>query len=338
MIRNTTEHHAIRSLHYDGAMARERLGASFRVNREMLVILGWGRAILLQFAHPLVAAGVADHSDFSRARAGRARRLMHTVRSFLALTFGDADERQAAARRINAIHRRVHGTLEQPAGPFVAGTPYSAEDPELLRWVHCTVVDSVMRVYGLVVEPLTVAEQDELCAEAATIEPLLHIPDGFLPRDRGTLDAYLERMQSSGEVVVTERARLLARDLLEPPMAWMLRPAFQILRLFTIGLLPPAIRAGYRYAWTSKDERALARRVRILRGLRRVLPRVAWEWPVARRSRAGETAGPGERSSPREAVKAHDGSRGRELAGEREGSRGREGSKDPSLHTVIRIP
>jgi uncharacterized protein (DUF2236 family) len=293
-------------------MACERVAASLRVNREMLVVLGWGRAILLQFAHPLVAAGVADHSDFSRARAGRTRRLMHTVQSFLALTFGNADECEAAAARINAIHVRVHGTLKQPAGPFVAGAPYSAEDPELLRWVHCTVVDSVMRVYELIVAPLSVADKDQLCADAATIEPLLHIPDGFLPRDLGTLDAYLERMQSSGEVVVTDTARLLAHDLLEPPMAWMARPAFQILRLFTIGLLPPAIRVGYGYAWTRKDQRALARRVRLLRGLRRVLPRVAWEWPAARRSRA---AGP---------------------PGTREGASACEGSKDPSLHTATR--
>ncbi|MPZ20898.1 MAG: DUF2236 domain-containing protein [Luteitalea sp.] len=293
-------------------MARKRADARLRVNREMLVLLGWGRAILLQFAHPLVAAGVADHSDFSRARAGRTRRLVHTVQSFLALTFGDVDARHAAAARINAIHRRVHGTLRRSAGPFVAGTRYSAEDPELLRWVHCTVVDSVMRVYELIVEPLSVAEKDQLCAEAATIEPLLHIPDGFLPRDLGALDAYLELMQSSGKVVVTDTARLLARDLLEPPLAWMARPAFQVLRLFTIGLLPPAVRAGYGYAWTKSDEQALARRVRILRGLRRVLPRVAWEWPAARRGHRAEGA---------EA---------------REGSGMREGSKDPSLDTATR--
>ncbi|MGH9159423.1 MAG: oxygenase MpaB family protein [Vicinamibacteraceae bacterium] len=282
-------------------MARERLDVSLRVNREMLVILGWGRAILLQFAHPLVAAGVAEHSDFSRARAGRTRRLMHTVQSFLALTFGELDERHAAAARINAIHLRVHGTLKRSAGRFAAGTPYSAEDPELLRWVHCTLVDSVMRVYELVVEPLSVADKDRLAASAATIEPLLRIPDGFLPRDLRTLDAYLERMQSSGEVVVTDTARLLARDLLEPPLAWMVRPAFQVLRLLTIGLLPPAVRAGYGYAWTDKDERALARRVWMLRGLRRILPRAAWEWPAARRSRA---AGP---HGAREGCRSHAG-------------------------------
>jgi uncharacterized protein (DUF2236 family) len=270
-------------------MVCDRPDVSVRVHREMLVTLGWGRAILLQFAHPLVAAGVADHSDFSRARAGRTRRLMHTVQSFLALTFGELDERHAAAARINAIHGRVHGTLKRPAGRFAAGTPYSAEDPELLQWVHCTLVDSVMRVYELVVEPLSVADKDQLCAEAASIERLLRIPDGFLPRDLRALDAYLERMQSSGEVVVTDTARRLARDLLEPPLAWMVRPAFQVLRLLTIGLLPPAVRADYGYAWTNKDERALTRRVRMLRGLRRVLPRAAWEWPAARRWQA---AGP----------------------------------------------
>ncbi|MPY88556.1 MAG: DUF2236 domain-containing protein [Luteitalea sp.] len=265
---------------------RSQDSVAFRVNREVLMVLGWGRAILLQFAHPLVAAGVADHSDFNTAHAGRTRRLLQTVQSFLALTFGDESERHATAARINAIHTRVHGTLSRSAGPFPAGTRYSAEDPELLRWVHCTLVDSVMRVYELTVEPLSLAEKDQLCADAAAIEPLLHIPDGFLPRGRVALDAYLDGMQSSGAIVVTDAARRLARDLLEPPMAWMLWPGFRVLRRFTIGLLPPAVRSDYGYPWTMGDARALARTARRLRRLRHALPRVAWEWPAARRPSA----------------------------------------------------
>ena len=114
--------------------------------------------------------------------------------------------------------------------------------------------------------------------------------------------------------MVTDTARRLARDLLEPPMAWMVRPAFRVLRLVTIGLLPPAVRAGYGYAWTSQDGRALARRVRMLRGLRRILPRAAWEWPAARRlGMAGHAAG---------SSGAREGAEDRSLRGKRYVARG----------------
>ena len=68
---------------------------SWRINAERFVLLGWGRAILLQFAHPLVAAGVAEHSSFRESGAAAVRRLHLTVKAMLALAFGDAPRRAA---------------------------------------------------------------------------------------------------------------------------------------------------------------------------------------------------------------------------------------------------
>src|SRR5687768_9666876 len=104
---------------------------SRRVNAERLVLLGWSRAILLQLAHPLVAAGVAEHSSFRAGSVAAAKRLHMTVRAMLALTFGTGRGRAAARDGILAIHRRVHGVLPAATGRFPAGTPYSAEDPDL---------------------------------------------------------------------------------------------------------------------------------------------------------------------------------------------------------------
>src|SRR5687767_748307 len=114
------------------AAVRERLARSgmrragpgsvtWKINREIVVLAGWGRAILLQFAHPLVAAGVADHSQFSGSMSSSIHRLRSTVGAMLALTFGDDEEAIAAAAGINAIHDRVAGTLQQPAGILPAG-------------------------------------------------------------------------------------------------------------------------------------------------------------------------------------------------------------------------
>src|SRR5687767_8941419 len=102
-----------------------------RINSERVVLLGWSRAILMQLAHPLVAAGVLQHSTFKGGVVEAAARLHHTVSAMLSLTFADEARRTATLTQIRAIHRRVHGSLAAPAGPFPAGTRYSAEDPAL---------------------------------------------------------------------------------------------------------------------------------------------------------------------------------------------------------------
>src|SRR5262245_28722546 len=91
----------------------------WRVQREWIVAAGWGRAILLQLAHPSVAAGVRDHSSFRGSPLASLRRLRSTVNAMLAITFGDEEEMIAATARIHTIHDRVRGQ------------GYSAHDPEL---------------------------------------------------------------------------------------------------------------------------------------------------------------------------------------------------------------
>ena len=125
--------------------------------------------MLLQFAHPLIAAGVHEHSSFRAGPGAAARRLQGTVRAMLALTFGDDPTREDALNSIRSIHTRVHGKLAIDVGKYRAGTPYSAEDPDLVLWVHATLLESVLLFYELLVEPLTETERDSYCAEAALI-------------------------------------------------------------------------------------------------------------------------------------------------------------------------
>jgi uncharacterized protein (DUF2236 family) len=102
---------------------------TWKIQRKVVLLVGWGRAILLQLAHPLVAQGVADHSAFLTERRGRWRRLYRTLDSMLRLSFGTAEDAARVVRAINAIHARVHGRLAERAGIFPAGTVYSARDP-----------------------------------------------------------------------------------------------------------------------------------------------------------------------------------------------------------------
>jgi uncharacterized protein (DUF2236 family) len=268
---------------------------TWKINREIVVVAGWGRAILLQLAHPSVAAGVHDHSSFRGSLRSSFRRLHSTVGAMLSLTFGDTEEMVGAAAGINAIHDRVRGRVA-PAGNRHQSDAYSAHDPGLQRWVHATLLDSIPLTYELLVGPLTRRERDRYCTEAAIMEPLLGMPDGWLPRDAAQLDAYMRNTLSDGTIVVTDTSRALARAVLYPPNWFVAWPAFRAMQLLTIGTLPPAVRDAYGFAWRRRDERALARWTTTLRTAVRLLPSFAREWPIARRPAAAPVS---ETRSPR---------------------------------------
>jgi uncharacterized protein (DUF2236 family) len=277
---------------------------TWKINREVVVVAGWGRAILLQLTHPAVAAGVHDHTSFRGSLLSSFRRLRSTVGAMLSLTFGDTEQMVAAAARINAIHDRVHGSVpprpELRPSPCVPHSPrvqrtspqttpqtsrdaYSAHDPDLQRWVHATLLESVPLTYELLVGPLTLRERDRYCSEAAIMEPLLGMPAGWLPSDSAQLDSYMREMLASGRLVVTDTSRAVARAVLYPPRWYLAWPLFRALQVITIGSLPPSIRQAYGFEWRARDVRAFARWTGMLRTSLRLLPRLAREWPMARR-------------------------------------------------------
>jgi uncharacterized protein (DUF2236 family) len=269
---------------------------TWMINREVIVVAGWGRAILLQLTHPAVAAGVHDHSSFRGSLLSSVRRLRSTVGAMLSLTFGDTEQMVAAAARINTIHDRVHGSVPpsverppspcpppSPTGPQTSREAYSAHDPDLQRWVHATLLESVPLTYELLVGPLTLRERDRYCSEAAIMEPLLGMPAGWLPRDSAQLDGYMREMLASGRIVVTDTSRAVARAVLYPPRWYLAWPVFRALQIITIGSLPPSIRHAYGFEWRARDVRAFARWTGLIRTSLRLLPRLAREWPMARR-------------------------------------------------------
>ena len=133
----------------------------------------------------------------------------------LAITFGREDEREGALDAIRAIHRRVHGTLAESCGRFPAGTPYSAEDPALLLWVHATLIDSILRVYDRLVTPLTDMERDAYCVEAPRWRSRW-APMRTKCRDRWPdLQAYLAGSTRPGSSSC-KQARVLAAAMLAP--------------------------------------------------------------------------------------------------------------------------
>jgi uncharacterized protein (DUF2236 family) len=257
----------------------------WRMQREIVLLLAWGPAILMQLAHPLVAQGIADHSAFRTQRHGRVRRLFHTIDAMLQISFGTDEQARAVVARINAIHDRVNGRLSEGAGVFPGGTPYSAHDPALLAWVHATLLDMNLRVYELYVGRLSMEDKDRYCAEASAIEEPFGIPCGRLPRRFADLDHYMTTMLANGDIAVGDNARLLAREILHPPAPRLAAPALALVRLWTIGLLPSRIRQGYALDWSPRRERTLRVSAGLVRTALRVTPSVVRHWPAARRAR-----------------------------------------------------
>jgi len=256
---------------------------TWKINREIVVVAGWGRAILLQLAHPLVAAGVDEHSTFRGSLATSFGRLSSTIGAMFTLTFGDEDAALSTAAGVNVIHDRVSGLLRAPAGVFPASAAYSAHDPELLRWVHATLLDSIPLTYELLVGPLTPEERERYCAEAAVMEPLFDIPAGVLPRTTTELDGYMRDVLGSGRIAVTEVSRALARAALFPPGWRLLWPVLRPAQLITIGLLPAPVRQAYGFEWNGREARALARWTTALKWMRRAMPAFLREWPSSRK-------------------------------------------------------
>src|SRR5258708_8216038 len=109
-------------------------------DRELFVLLGGTASLLMQVAHPLVAAGVEQHSDFRRDPFGRLRRTLNTT---LAVVYAEPGQARAALRRIDRRHRPVRGTTGE-------GRTYHAPDPALLLWVQATLVLPSLRLHETV--------------------------------------------------------------------------------------------------------------------------------------------------------------------------------------------
>ena len=217
-----------------------------RVHRERALALSGPRALLMQAAHPLAVAGLLAHTT---AIDEPYQRLARTAQVLNAIGFGSKAEADRAAARVRAMHRQVRGSLKQPVGPYPAGTPYRADDPELLMWVLFTLVDSALVVYGKYVRTMDGAEQAALWDDYRVIGALFGLRPRDMPAGIDELDLYRARMLDGDRLYVSDWARERARAIvLSPPVPWLARPLLETANFVTIALLPDQIRSQYGFA------------------------------------------------------------------------------------------
>jgi uncharacterized protein (DUF2236 family) len=240
--------------------------ATWRVDRESTVFLGAGRALLLQLAHPWVAAAIARHS---RALADPVGRFHGTFGIVFAMVFGSLDQAFAVARRLHRRHAPVRGALPSAAGPFPAGSPYRANDPAAMAWVHATLVDTALLVHDrLAAEPLGPSDRERYWAESRLFAALFGIPAAGLPADWAGFRAYIEATLDSDLLAVGPEARAVADGLLR--RRWLRAPGWYL--GLTASLLPDRLAEGFGLPRGARERAAAGRAFARLRRLQPLLP------------------------------------------------------------------
>ncbi len=248
---------------------------TWKVNREAVLLAGGGRALLLQVAHPSVAAGVVQHSDYDVDPWGRLYRTLDLVTR---ITFGSSETSDRAAAQL----KRAHGPVK---GKRPDGEGYRAWDPDLLLWVWATLVDSSVLVYTRYVEPLSARDLGAYYEEQQRFAVMCGVPEGHWPPTWRRFTEWFDEWLRA-ECTVTDDSRKIADSILDPrlprPLKPAARPAVELLNLATVGLTPALLRERYGLEWGPRRERLLGASTTAVRRLLPLLPSLLRDFPPAR--------------------------------------------------------
>ena len=214
-----------------------------RVHRERAIALSGPRALLMQAAHPLAVTGLLAHST---AMDEPYDRLARTAETLSTIGFGSREDADRVTAHVRQMHTRVKGTIKEPVGRYPAGTPYRADQPDLLLWVLFTLVDSGVVVYRKYVGAMSREEEAAYWEDYKLVGELFGLDRADMPGTLADLDDYRRGMLEGDTLLVTDWARRRAREIvLEPPVPWMAQPLLQTANFITIALLPDRIRDEY---------------------------------------------------------------------------------------------
>ncbi len=238
-----------------------------RVNREAVVFLGAGRALLLQLAHPWIAAAIADHSC---ALDAPLKRFHQTFSISYSMLFGTVSQALTAARRLHRRHAMIRGSLAEAAGPFPAGSPYWANEPTALQWVHATLTETALVAHDLALPQLTPEARERYYGESRRFAALFGLTAGSLPADWNAFMAYNEFMWQSDVLTVTPVARMIAEKIFAETGSWLRPPAWY--RAVTAQLLPPRLREGFGLPYGRNEQRMAEGALGWIRRIHPMLP------------------------------------------------------------------
>lgn len=240
---------------------------TWRVDREAAVFLGAGRALLLQLAHPWVAAAIADQSPVLADPIGRFHRTFNVM---FTMVFGTPEQALAVARRLYRRHAMVVGALTAAAGPFATGSPYHANEASALCWVHATLVETALLAHDLVLPALSDDTREQYWSEARLYAALFGIPPDSLAPDWKSFLAYREAMTECDVLTVSPAARDISRQILSGA-ATRIRPPMWY-RALTAQMLPARLRVAYELPLGEAEHRSASRALTWMRRTYPLLP------------------------------------------------------------------
>ncbi|MBP1094735.1 uncharacterized protein (DUF2236 family) [Bradyrhizobium diazoefficiens] len=239
---------------------------TWRIDREAVIFLGAGRALLLQLAHPWVAAAIAEHSRTLTDPIGRFHRTFDIV---FAMVFGSLDRALLSSRQLYRRHSMIVGEMPETVGPFAAGSRYCANDIPSLRWVHATLVETGLMAHDLVLPQLSVEERERYWTEGRLFGALFGLTGDDLPADWSGFAAYTAAMVQSETLTVSPAAREIATQIFTGARPWLRPPRWY--RALTASLLPERLRAGFGFELDERDIRSADNAVK---WIRRVYPKL----------------------------------------------------------------
>jgi uncharacterized protein (DUF2236 family) len=239
---------------------------------DMRTMFGAGAALLLQVAHPTVAAGVREHSDFKADPWGRLWRTLDYVHM---LVYGGPENAVRTGQAMRAMHQRIKGTAPD-------GRRYHALEPEAYAWVHATLAETIMGSHEHFGRPFTAEQRTRFYDEWRGLGRLLGIREGDLPETWEAFRAYIDEMCAT-RLEPSDVVDDVLESLADPkppdvrglgPRTWkaLTLPSSHTMRLATIGLLPEAGRRALGLEWTRGMERELNAIGRLSRAATPVMP------------------------------------------------------------------
>jgi uncharacterized protein (DUF2236 family) len=247
---------------------------SWRVHREPILALAGLRALYLQSLHPRAVAGVAQNSNYRTDPYGRLNR---TAIYVARVVYGTTAEAREAGRHLRAIHARMRARDPR------TGEVYRIDEPELLRWVHVTEVESFITTARRAGTPVSDAEMDTYYTEQRRAAELVGLDPATVPGTAAEVDAYYRAIRP--ELAMTKEAAESAMFLTAPPMPYRLgltpvRLAYFGLAVVAVALLPTWARRLYGLPGLPTTDPTATLSARTLRLALRAVPERALRGPI----------------------------------------------------------
>jgi uncharacterized protein (DUF2236 family) len=214
----------------EASSPRRQQTALWRIAREHVLLLGGPAAAILQIAHPSVALGVANHSDF---RSDTLRRLSRTIEAVYTITFSSPEEIEAMSARVRAAHKPVQGESPQR---------YSAFSLDAQMWVLATLIQLSVETYERFIGPLDAGDREEYLHGMREFGTWFGLPATYGPRGWANFSAYYVDMLNSDLLCSLPVSKELARHIIYPLRPVSLRPLWPLASFAAREFLPSPVR------------------------------------------------------------------------------------------------